>query len=42
MFINMEKHREQSRLDEGPVVSEITPDGVVLEHQGREFLLPRE
>ncbi len=42
VFINMEKHREQSRLDEGPVVSEITPDGVVLEHQGREFLLPRE
>ena len=42
VFINMEKHREQSRLDEGPVVSEITPDGVVLEHQGRQFLLPRE
>ncbi len=42
VFINMEKHREQSRLEEGPVVSEITPDGVVLEHQGREFLLPRE
>ena len=42
VFINMEKHREQSRLEEGPVVSEITPDGVVLEHQGRRFLLPRE
>ncbi len=42
VFINMAKHREQSRLDEGPVVSEITPEGVILEYQGRAFLLPRE
>jgi general secretion pathway protein B len=42
VFINMVKHREQSRLKEGPVVSEITPDGVILEHQGTTFLLPRE
>ncbi len=42
VFVNMNKHREGSRLDEGPVVSEITPEGVVLEHQGRRFLLPRE
>ena len=42
VFINMVKHREQSRLEEGPVVSEITPDGVVLEHRGTTFLLPRE
>ena len=42
VFINMTKHREQSRLDEGPVVEEITPDGVILEHQGTTFLLPRE
>ena len=42
VFINMEKHRERSRLDEGPIVTEITADGVVLEHQGRQFLLPRE
>ena len=42
VFINMSKHRENSRLDEGPVVAEITPDGVILEHQGRRFLLPRE
>ena len=42
VFINMTKHRENSRLDEGPVVSEITTDGVILEHQGRRFLLPRE
>jgi general secretion pathway protein B len=42
VFINMSKLREGSRLDEGPVIEEITPDGVVLEHQGQHFLLPRE
>ena len=42
VFINMNKHREDSRLDEGPVVAEITPEGVVLRHQGQTFLLPRE
>jgi len=42
VFINMAKHREGSRTDEGPVVREIRADGVVLEHQGRVFLLPRE
>ena len=42
VFINMDKHREQSQLDEGPVVREITRDGVVLEYQGQVFLLPRE
>jgi general secretion pathway protein B len=42
VFINMTKHREGSTTAEGPVVREIRPDGVVLEHQGRVFLLPRE
>jgi general secretion pathway protein B len=42
VFINMDKHREGSQLDEGPVVSQITPDGVILKHQGTTFLLPRE
>ena len=42
VFINMVKHRERSRLDEGPVVSEITPEGVILDYQGRTFLLQRE
>ena len=41
-FINMVKHREQSQLDEGPVVNEIRPDGVVLVYEGTTFLLPRE
>ena len=42
VFINMHKHREQSQLSEGPVVREITPGGVVLQYQGRSFLLSRE
>lgn len=42
VFVNMNKHREGTRLDEGPLVYEIRPDGVVLQHQGRTFLLPRE
>ena len=42
VFINMTKHREGSQLAEGPVVSEIVPEGVVLGHQDQFFLLPRE
>jgi general secretion pathway protein B len=42
VFINMSKHREKSQLAEGPVIKEITPDGVVLEHSGSTFLLPRD
>jgi hypothetical protein len=38
----MSKYKERATLDEGPVVREITPDGVVLEHLGMKFLLPRE
>ncbi len=42
VFINMSKLREGEQLKEGPVVAEITPDGVVLDHAGQFFLLPRE
>ncbi len=42
VFINMSKYREGAQLDEGPVVSEITPDGVILGHLGQYFVLPRE
>lgn len=42
VFINMAKLREGSRLAEGPLVAEITRDGVVLEHQEQQFLLPRD
>jgi general secretion pathway protein B len=42
VFINMVKHTEGSKLAEGPTVTEITSDGVVLELQGTTFLLPRD
>lgn len=42
VFINMVRHREKSRLAEGPVVQEITPEGVILDYEGTRFLLPRE
>ncbi len=42
VFINMNKYQENSRLDEGPVLNEITSDGVVLVYRGTTFLLPRE
>ena len=42
VFINMNKYRENSRLDEGPILEEITSDGVVLVYRGTTFLLSRE
>jgi general secretion pathway protein B len=42
VFINMNKLKEGSRLPEGPLVEEITPDGVVLSMSGATFLLPRD
>ena len=42
VFVNMSKYKEKATLDEGPVVMEITPDGVILEYRGTGFLLPRE
>ncbi len=42
VFINMQKLREGSRLNAGPLVREITSDGVVLEHNGAVFQLPRK
>ena len=42
VFINMSKYREGERTGEGPLVSEITPEGAVLTHQGVTFLLSRE
>lgn len=42
VFVNMSKYKENATLTEGPVVSEITPDGVILRYQGTAFLLPRE
>lgn len=42
VFINMSKYTASSTLAEGPVVAEITPDGVILDYRGTAFLLPRE
>jgi general secretion pathway protein B len=42
VFVNMSKYKERATLDEGPVVREITPDGVILDYLGTSFLLPRE
>lgn len=41
VFINMSKYREGQTLKEGPRVLNITTDGVVLNHQGNEFVLTR-
>lgn len=40
VLINMEKYRQGEYLEEGLLLSEIRPDGVVLEHRGERFILP--
>ena len=42
VFINMSKYKENGTLTEGPVIKQITPEGVILGFQGTDFLLPRE
>lgn len=42
VFVNMGKYKEKETLSEGPAVREIIPEGVVLEHRGQRFLLPRD
>jgi general secretion pathway protein B len=42
VYVNMRKYREGSVLQEGPTVERIRRDGVVLNHQGLRFLLPRQ
>lgn len=42
VFINKNKYREGDKLQDGPVVNTITNKGVVLNYQGRDFLLNRE
>jgi len=42
VFINMNQYRENATTEEGPRVREITTEGVILEHRGSVFLLPRE
>lgn len=42
VFVNMRKYIEGQTLSEGPTIERITADGVVLNHQGLRFLLPRQ
>jgi len=42
VYVNTMKYREGDDLAEGPRVASIVRNGVVLEHNGRRFLLPRE
>ena len=42
VFINKSKYREGETLKEGPLLDAITAEGVVLSHQGNDFILTRE
>ncbi len=42
VFINMTKYREGDRLNEGPLLKEVDPTGVLLSHEGKTFRLDRE
>jgi general secretion pathway protein B len=42
VLINMKRLHEGDSLPEGVKVENITPDGVILSHNGSRFLLPRE
>jgi general secretion pathway protein B len=41
VFINSKKYTEGQALSEGPVVEQITDDGVMLSYLSQQFLLPR-
>ena len=42
VFINMNRYDEGQTLKEGPLLVAINPAGVVLRHQGYDFLVTRE
>lgn len=42
VFINMSKYRENEVTKEGPTITRIEADGVVLRYQGVSFILPRD
>jgi general secretion pathway protein B len=42
VFINMSKYREGDRLAEGPIIEEITTEGVIMTHEGQRFRLDRD
>ncbi|HED19191.1 MAG TPA: hypothetical protein ENI74_06785 [Gammaproteobacteria bacterium] len=39
VLVNLRKYRTGERLQEGPLVDEITPEGVILSFQGEQFLV---
>jgi general secretion pathway protein B len=41
VMVNMRKYLEGQTLSEGPVVERINSEGVVLNHRGQRFLLPK-
>ena len=42
VFINMRKYSEGQATQEGPRIERIARDGVVMDHQGLRFFLPRD
>lgn len=42
VFINGSRYKEGEKLEQGPKLSEITPAGVILEHQGFRFIVNKE
>ncbi|MGH8186661.1 MAG: general secretion pathway protein GspB [Steroidobacteraceae bacterium] len=42
VFVNMRKYTEGQSLSEGPALERITTQGVILNHRGLRFLLPRQ
>ncbi len=42
VFLNTRKYREGGKTPDGTTIERITPDGVVLNHRGVRFLLPRQ
>jgi general secretion pathway protein B len=41
VLVNLKRYTEGARLAEGPLLVAIVPEGLVLEHEGTRFLLPR-
>lgn len=41
-FINSKKYTEGQTLNEGPLLEQITNEGVVLSYRGQRFLVPRQ
>jgi len=42
VFINGSRYREGERLSEGPRIESITSTGLILDHNGERFVLPRQ